>query len=401
MPGRRQLAASRPVLSASSGSDQQQREQQEDQQPYYLQETYLPPSPPKSRSTTPDGGHHQVPRFRGAVAGGAGTGSNTNSMASMTATQTQMHVLDQAPPTQHWNDLPAGLVASTAIQRKGSQPSSSAAGEPQSASITTSSKYPPAPLRSPLAGSFGQSQNGYHHHDAVKDTQMGGNAGMNGNNDYHNGYANGYGRSTSPLLATEGAASSTLGSLYNRASDAVKLSSSTSRSLPTHQSSSAPTSGHHARRKSIAQAVVPSISTVRFVTLCALWYTSSAVSNNTGKSILNSFRYPVTLTFIQFGFVAGWCIIFCVGRTKLAQFQQAKSSLSQQTGSHSRSMSISQMYSSTWGIKKPTRKALEGTVVMSVFQIAGHIFSSMATARIPVSTVHTIKVSPFIRDCVD
>lgn len=30
--------------------------------------------------------------------------------------------------------------------------------------------------------------------------------------------------------------------------------------------------------------------------------------------------------------------------------------------------------------------------MMSFFQIAGHVFSSMAIARVPVSTVHTIKV---------
>jgi solute carrier family 35 protein E1 len=58
-------------------------------------------------------------------------------------------------------------------------------------------------------------------------------------------------------------------------------------------------------------------------------------------------------------------------------------------------MSVAQHYafSKSWGIKKPTRKALESVVVMSVFQIAGHVFSSMAIARVPVSTVHTIKVS--------
>ncbi|KAK0484210.1 hypothetical protein EDD18DRAFT_1361769 [Armillaria luteobubalina] len=37
---------------------------------------------------------------------------------------------------------------------------------------------------------------------------------------------------------------------------------------------------------------------------------SSALSSNTGKAILNQFRYPVTLTFIQFGFVTMYCLIF-------------------------------------------------------------------------------------------
>jgi hypothetical protein len=38
--------------------------------------------------------------------------------------------------------------------------------------------------------------------------------------------------------------------------------------------------------------------------LCGLRYASSVLSSNTGKAILNQFRYPATLTFVQFGFVA-------------------------------------------------------------------------------------------------
>jgi solute carrier family 35 protein E1 len=30
---------------------------------------------------------------------------------------------------------------------------------------------------------------------------------------------------------------------------------------------------------------------------------------------------------------------------------------------------------------------------MAAFQVGGHIFSSLAISRVPVSTVHTIKVS--------
>ena len=45
-----------------------------------------------------------------------------------------------------------------------------------------------------------------------------------------------------------------------------------------------------------------------------------------------------------------------------------------------------------WGVRKPTKNMFHGTFMMSLFQIAGHVFSSMAIARVPVSTVHTIKV---------
>ena len=44
-------------------------------------------------------------------------------------------------------------------------------------------------------------------------------------------------------------------------------------------------------------------------------------------------------------------------------------------------------------LKTPTRAILMNTWPMAVFQVGGHIFSSMAISRVPVSTVHTIKVS--------
>ncbi|KAF7370390.1 Glucose-6-phosphate phosphate translocator 1 [Mycena sanguinolenta] len=102
-------------------------------------------------------------------------------------------------------------------------------------------------------------------------------------------------------------------------------------------------------------------SSLKFVLLCTLWYTSSALSSNSGKALLNQFRYPVTLTFVQFGFVAGYCLLFM---SPLVGF------------SH---------------IRRPTRQIIQSTLPMGMFQVGGHIFSSLAISRIPVSTVHTIK----------
>ncbi|GJE91232.1 TPT-domain-containing protein [Phanerochaete sordida] len=106
---------------------------------------------------------------------------------------------------------------------------------------------------------------------------------------------------------------------------------------------------------------LPGAEALRFVLLCALWYASSALSSNTGKVILNQFRYPVTLTFVQFGFVALFCLLFMSPAVRFSR------------------------------LRAPTRAILRDTLPMGCFQVGGHIFSSMAISRIPVSTVHTIK----------
>jgi len=121
-----------------------------------------------------------------------------------------------------------------------------------------------------------------------------------------------------------------------------------------------------ASRSSAANGVLmvtPAPSTQRFILLCCLWYTSSALSSNTGKYIMLTFKFPVTLTFVQFGFIASYCLLLAsplVGLTR---------------------------------IRRPSAAVLRSTTPMAAFQVGGHIFSSFAISRIPVSTVHTIKVS--------
>ncbi|KAF9563915.1 TPT-domain-containing protein [Agrocybe pediades] len=104
-----------------------------------------------------------------------------------------------------------------------------------------------------------------------------------------------------------------------------------------------------------------SSSNFLFILLCGLWYSTSALSSNTGKAILNQFRYPVTLTFVQFGFVAFYCLLFM---SPLVRFTK---------------------------LRMPTKAIIKSTLPMGLFQVGGHIFSSIAISRIPVSTVHTIK----------
>ncbi|KAJ3373955.1 suppressor of loss of ypt1 [Kappamyces sp. JEL0680] len=43
---------------------------------------------------------------------------------------------------------------------------------------------------------------------------------------------------------------------------------------------------------------------LRFFVTCVLWYASSAITNNIGKEILLEFKFPVTLTIVQFAFVS-------------------------------------------------------------------------------------------------
>lgn len=114
--------------------------------------------------------------------------------------------------------------------------------------------------------------------------------------------------------------------------------------------------------KSSLATTVPALSSARFVLLCGLWYTTSALSSNTGKAILTQFRYPVTLTFVQFGFVALYCMLCMSPAVRFSR------------------------------MRMPTRAIVRSTLPMGMFQVGGHMFSSMAISRIPVSTVHTIKV---------
>ncbi|EGG12346.1 uncharacterized protein MELLADRAFT_32747 [Melampsora larici-populina 98AG31] len=102
-----------------------------------------------------------------------------------------------------------------------------------------------------------------------------------------------------------------------------------------------------------------SSSKLRFLLLCSLWYTSSAISSNTGKIILNQFQFPITLTIVQFGFVGIWSCGF--------------------------------IYLTKGYLNYPKQNTIQSTLIMSLFSIAGHVFSSMAISRVPVSTVHTIK----------
>ncbi|KAL1406086.1 hypothetical protein Q8F55_007769 [Vanrija albida] len=158
----------------------------------------------------------------------------------------------------------------------------------------------------------------------------------------------------SKLASAASAAAGLLGSLRMER----KGSDDGDYSLGTGTSSSRPS----AFDSDSLQRALPSAQTVKFVFLCFLWYATSAVSSNTGKVILNNFKFPVTLVIVQFAFVAGLCWL----------------------GSR-RELGL------TGRLRSPTKAILRGTLPMAVFQVGGHIFGSLAISRVPVSTVHTIK----------
>lgn len=103
-----------------------------------------------------------------------------------------------------------------------------------------------------------------------------------------------------------------------------------------------------------------------------MWYFSSALTNTSSKSILNAFPKPATLTLIQFAFVAFYCLFFSWLSSTFPQLKNAIPALRH-------------------GIRYPTKEVIMTTLPLAAFQIGGHLLSSTATAKIPVSLVHTIK----------
>ncbi|ORY74374.1 triose-phosphate transporter family-domain-containing protein, partial [Protomyces lactucae-debilis] len=106
----------------------------------------------------------------------------------------------------------------------------------------------------------------------------------------------------------------------------------------------------------------------RFVCLCILWYSSSALTNTSSKTFLNALDAPVTLTLVQFFFVAAWTAL-------LAQL----------------GFIFRLGFLGTSPIRRIDMHVWRATAPMSLFVLGGHLFSSFATSKIPVSTVHTIK----------
>ncbi|KAF4120955.1 solute carrier family 35, member E1 [Geosmithia morbida] len=103
-----------------------------------------------------------------------------------------------------------------------------------------------------------------------------------------------------------------------------------------------------------------------------MWYTSSALTNTSSKSILNALNMPATLTLIQFGFVSSLCILLAKLAVIFPHLRQRITAL-------------------RYPIRPLSKDVIVTTLPLAAFQIFGHLLSSTATAKIPVSLVHTIK----------
>lgn len=103
-----------------------------------------------------------------------------------------------------------------------------------------------------------------------------------------------------------------------------------------------------------------------------MWYSSSALTNTSSKSILNAFDKPATLTLVQFAFVSFYCVLLSWLASIFPSLKRVIPSLK-------------------YGIRYPTAEVIRTTLPLAAFQIGGHLLSSTATSKIPVSLVHTIK----------
>ncbi|KAI9671137.1 MAG: suppressor of loss of ypt1 [Caeruleum heppii] len=121
----------------------------------------------------------------------------------------------------------------------------------------------------------------------------------------------------------------------------------------------------------IADALKAPVSP-KLIVLCIIWYLTSALTNTSSKSILNAFPKPVTLTLIQFAFVSTWCLFFSWLASLYPALHRSIPALRH-------------------GIRSPSREVIMTTLPLAIFQVGGHLLSSTATSKIPVSLVHTIK----------
>lgn len=124
---------------------------------------------------------------------------------------------------------------------------------------------------------------------------------------------------------------------------------------------------------------------VKIIVTCLVWYGVSAISSNITKEILKKFPHPTTLTEIQFLISSIVCCVtlFFINNNRQYIYIFPRGTLPV--------ISKFQNSRTSFDLVKPTRKIIETTLPMGIFQFIGHITSHQATSVIPVSLVHSVK----------
>lgn len=130
---------------------------------------------------------------------------------------------------------------------------------------------------------------------------------------------------------------------------------------------------------------------LKLISLCFIWYLTSVISSSTTKEILKDFKYPVTLTEIQFVMNGLLCLFLLFSVKILNKSFSLNFNKKFPDGTFPPSLSTNSNYSIIKNFLYPTKLILKTTIPMGMFQFIGQIASHNSTSIIPVSLVHTIK----------
>lgn len=129
---------------------------------------------------------------------------------------------------------------------------------------------------------------------------------------------------------------------------------------------------------------------LKLISLCFIWYLTSVVSSSTTKEILKDFKYPVTLTEIQFVMNGVLCLLL-LASVKLAKQAFSFNCSKKFPDGTFPPLLTDNNYSILKNFLFPSLLILKTTIPMGMFQFVGQIASHNSTSIIPVSLVHTIK----------
>lgn len=129
---------------------------------------------------------------------------------------------------------------------------------------------------------------------------------------------------------------------------------------------------------------------LKLISLCFIWYLTSVVSSSTTKEILKDFKYPVTLTEIQFVMSGIFCMVLLIS-VKYAKHMLNVNCFKNFPDGTFPPLLTDTHYSVRKNFLYPSSLILKTTVPMGMFQFIGQIASHNSTSIIPVSLVHTIK----------